>query len=330
MTARAGAETVKVRTREPRAPSVEVRAGSWGQALRRTRPRIKELNIGLMAAGTAFWGVLSLFPSMIAVIIVYGLARSPQEAAREINHALSGLSGDVRRIVGQQVSSVASSRHSALSVGLVISLAVLLWSASSGMQNLMRALTTAFEQQETRGYLRLRATALLLALGAIVIGALVLGAVAVVPTLLRHALGSSALRWVLLAVEYLLLFVVLVGVLAVLYRFAPAGRPTGARRATAGAVIAALVLAVFTVLFATYVNLVGNYSKTYGTLAGLIIFMLWLYYSAYVVLLGALIDAEGARQLTRSADRELEVMPRDVVRTIAGSVPSDSRASNES
>jgi membrane protein len=112
-----------------------------------TRPRIKELNIGLLAAGVAFWGFLSIFPAMIALIMLYGLVSSPQDATRQVDNALTALPGDVRKLVGDHLASVAATRSGALSIGLVISIIVLLWSTSSGMQNLMRALSTAYEQR---------------------------------------------------------------------------------------------------------------------------------------------------------------------------------------
>jgi membrane protein len=267
-------------------------------ALRRARRRAKELNLALLAAGVAFWGTLSMFPAMIALVMVYGLVRSPQEATQQLDGALSGLSPDLRTLVGDQVAAVAATRASALSVGLVLSLVVLLWSASTGVQNLMTALTAAVERGETRGFVRLRLTSLALALGAILLGALLVAAVGVVPALLRHVLGSPAVRWVLLGVEAVLVVLVLAAVLAALYRLAPAaepGRTDGRLRTSPGAVAAAVVLAAFTAAFGAYVNLVGSYSKTYGAIAGVIVLMLWLYYSTYVVLLGALLDAERSR-----------------------------------
>jgi membrane protein len=265
----------------------------------RSRQRIKGLNISLLAAGVAFWATLSIFPMLIALVMVYGLVANPADVTRQIDNALSGLSQDAKKIVGDQVAAVAGARSGALSLGLVLSLVILLWTASSGAQNLMKALTVAFEQEETRGFLRLRVTAMLLAIGAIVLGVVLVAAVGVVPAVITHVLSSPSLRWLVLAIEGLLLLLVLWAVIATLYRFAPANQPAGWRWASAGALLAAVVIVVFSVLFALYVNTFGNYQKTYGTLAGAIVVMLWLYYSAYVLLMGALLDAEAARVVER-------------------------------
>jgi membrane protein len=273
----------------------------WWPLLGRARVRMKTLNVSLLAAGVAFWATLSIFPMLIALVMVYGLVANPADVERQIDHALSGLSPDAKSLVGNQVAAVAATRSGALSLGLVLSVVVLLWTASSGAQNFMKAVTIAFEQQETRGFLRQRGTALLLAVAAIVLGVVLVALVGVVPAVIRHVLSSPGLTWLVLAIEGLLLLLVLWAVVAALYRFAPASRPPGWRRTSMGSLLAAVVIVAFSVLFALYVNTFGTYQKTYGTLAGAIVLMLWLYYSAYVLLVGALVDAEAARVVDGAA-----------------------------
>jgi membrane protein len=273
--------------------------------LKRVRQRMRTLNVSLLAAGVAFWATLSIFPMLIALVMVYGLVANPADVTRQIDNALSGLSPAAKSLVGDQVAAVAGTRSGALSLGLVLSLVVLLWTASSGAQNFMKAVTVAFEQDETRGFARLRGTALLLAVAAIVLGVVLVALVGVVPAVITHVLSSPGLTWLVLVVEGLLLLLVLWAVIAMLYRVTPAERPAGWRWSSPGALVAALAIVAFSVVFAVYVNRFGNYQKTYGTLAGAIVLMLWLYYSAYVLLLGALVDAEAARGPDGSADSDV-------------------------
>jgi membrane protein len=275
---------------------------------------MKQLNIGLLAAGVAFWALLSIFPSVIALVTVYGLFADPQDVTDQVDNALSALSEDAQRAIGGQLENVASSRSGALSFGLLLSLVVVLWAASSGIQNLMQALSTAFEQKETRGFIKLKGTALILSIGAIILGVILVAAIGVVPRVLESVFGTGPLRWVGLAIEAILLLLLLTGVISVLYRFGPANAPVGWRWASTGAVFSAVVLLLFTGAFAIYVNNFGNYNKTYGALAGVVILMLWLYYSTYVVLIGALINAEGEREVKGNAEAEPEKVDRDVVR----------------
>ena len=259
--------------------------------------RMKILNIPLLASGLAFWATLSIFPALIALIMVYGLVSSPQDVTHQVSQALGSVSQDAKSTITAQLTQIAAGKGGALSVGLVISLLVLLWSASSGVQNLMTAVTTAYEQKETRGFLKLRAQALLFTVVALVLAVLMIGAVGVVPPVLARALGSGPTRYLLLVVEYAIVFVLVVAVIAALYRFAPANRPSGWRWASFGAVLAGALWTVATILFAVYVNHFSSYNRTYGALAGVIVLMLWFYLSAFVILFGALVNAESERAL---------------------------------
>ena len=301
-------------TQQPRQDPHDLPARGWLAALKRAKPRLKELNIPLLAAGVAFWAMLSLFPALIALVVVYGLVSSPEQVTTQVGNALGAVSQDAKGVITGQLETVAAGKAGALSFGLLASLLGLLWSASSGMQNLMQALSTAHEQKETRGFVKLRGTALALTLGALLFAVLVLAAIGVVPPLLENLLGSGPLRILLVVVQFALLFALVVGALAVLYRFGPANRPVGWRWASSGAVVGGVLWMVGTVAFALYVNNFSSYSNTYGALAGVVIFMLWLYLSAFVVLFGALVNAEAEREAKGDAEAEPEGVDRDVVR----------------
>jgi membrane protein len=301
-------------TQEPRQDPHDVGARGWWQALKRTPPRLKELNIGLLAAGVAFWGVLSIFPALIALILIYGLVASPEQVTQQVGGALDALSEDTRKVVTGRLEEIAAQRRG-LGIGLLLTIAALLWSVSGGLQNFMKAITTGHEQHETRGAVALRLRAIVLSIGAIVFAALVVGAVGVAPALLRAAGLSGALRWAVLAVGYLLLFFVVVLAIGLLYRFGPANQPVGWRWASSGAVIAGVLVLLVTVGFALYVNLFGNYANVYGTLVGVIVLMLWMYYSAFAILIGALVNAEAERQAKGDAPARPEGEDREILRS---------------
>jgi membrane protein len=275
---------------------------------------MKELNIPLLAAGVAFWAMLSIFPALLALIALYGLIADPQDVAKGVGDALGAVSADAKSIITGQLDQVAGAKQQSLGVGLLVSVGVLLWSASSGMQNLMQAVTTAYEQKETRGFIKLRATALALTFGAILFAIVVLGAIGVVPALVDQFVPDGPLKVVALVGEAVVLFALVVTVLTVLYRYAPANRPSGLRWASPGAILGALLWTLGTAAFAFYIQNFSNYQNTYGALAGVVIFMLWLYLSAYIVLLGALVNAEAERGMKGDAASEPEGVDRDIVR----------------
>jgi membrane protein len=275
---------------------------------------MKQLNIPLLAAGVAFWAMLSIFPALLALIALYGLIADPQDVAKGVGDALGAVSADAKSIITGQLDQVAGAKQQSLGVGLLVSVGVLLWSASSGMQNLMQAVTTAYEQKETRGFIKLRATALALTFGAILFAIVVLGAIGVVPALVDQFVPDGPLKVVALVGEAVVLFALVVTVLTVLYRYAPANRPSGLRWASPGAILGALLWTLGTAAFAFYIQNFSNYQNTYGALAGVVIFMLWLYLSAYIVLLGALVNAEAERGMKGDAASEPEGVDRDIVR----------------
>jgi membrane protein len=302
------------KTQEPRRGPQDVPARGWFAAGKRTGARIKQLNLPLLASGVAFWVMLSIFPALIALITIYGLVSDPATVTEQVSKALGAVSSDAKSAITGQLTAVTSHKSQALGVGLVASLVALLWTASSGMQNFMKALTTSYEQVETRKFVRLRGTALLLTIGGLVFSAIVLAAVAVVPPLLSHWIGNGPLKYVLLVAELIVVFALMVSGITVLYRYGPANRPVGLRWASAGAVLAATLWVIGTIAFAVYVNLFSHYGNTYGALAGVVIFMLWLYLSSFVVLFGALVNAEAERGEKGNAPSQPEGIDRDVIR----------------
>jgi membrane protein len=264
--------------------------------VRRAFAETKADNVPMLAGGVAFFAFLALFPAMIAAITLYGLVADPAQAAAQIEGFAAALPEDVQPLLRDQLTAVAATSDRALGISLVVSLLAALWSASSGISNLMQAVNLAYDEEETRGFLKLRATALALTLGAIVFVLVALALVALAPVVLdRLPLGvvgtvlAQVVRW------GVLIGVVIVG-LAVVYRVAPDRADPRFRWTSTGALVAAVLWIVGSAGFSLYVNNFGSYNRTYGALAGVIVLMLWLLLTSYIVLLGAEINAESERQ----------------------------------
>ncbi|HEU0089881.1 MAG TPA: YihY/virulence factor BrkB family protein [Pseudonocardiaceae bacterium] len=271
----------------------------WRQVLRRAIGESKQDNLSLLAAGVAFYAFLALFPALIALVTLVGLVADPTRITQQVQSFTTGLPQGAQQLITDQLKAVAQSGDDALTVGLVVSLLVVLWSASSGTANLMTAVNLAYDEQESRGFVKLRAMALLLTLGAIVFLVLTLALIAVVPVVL-HAVPLGPVGTVLAQVlRWTLLLVLIIAGLAVLYRLAADRNPPKFRWVTLGSVVAAALWLLGSAGFSLYVNFFGNYNKTYGALAGVIVLMLWLFLTSYLVLLGAEINAETERQTWR-------------------------------
>ncbi len=268
----------------------------WWQLARRAWRETRDDNVPLLAAGVAFWLFLSLFPSVIALITVYGLVTDPEQAARQVEQFAVALPEEARRTLTEQLQAIASARSDALTFGLVASLLGALWGASTGTMNLIKAINIAYDETEKRGFLKLRAIALLSTLGTLLFVAASLALVAAVPVLLDELglgtagrLASQVLRW-----GGLVLLVVVA--LALLYRYAPNRDAARIKWVSVGAGVATVVWVAASAGFSLYVSRFGSYNETYGTVAGVIVLMLWLYLTSLIVLVGAELNAEAEHQ----------------------------------
>jgi membrane protein len=276
----------------------------------------------MLAGGVAFFAFLAVFPALIAAVTIYGLVADPAQVAAQVESLAGTLPQAAQPLIADQMNAVVASSSGALGVGLVISLLAALWSASSGTGNLIQAVNLAYDEQESRGFLKLRGIALLLTLGAIVFVLVTLALVAVVPPVL-DAVGLGVVGTVLAqVVRWVLLVGVVIVALAVVYRMAPDRDAPRFRWVSAGALVAAALWILGSVGFSLYVNNFGSYNKTYGALAGVVVLLLWLYLTSYIVLLGAEINAEAERQTRRDSTRG-EAVPMGERRAVAADQVAD-------
>jgi membrane protein len=278
-----------------RSPRDMPRAG-WKNILARVWARIGENNLGLVAAGVAFYGLLALFPGLAALISVFGLLADPAQVAEQFSTMHSVLPSEAYELVDGQMRDLAARPAGALGAGLAGAILLSVWSATRGTKSLIAALNIAYDERERRGLLRLNLVAFAMTLFLIVLSVVVVALIVALPVALNYVgLGSIAeaavrwLRWPALAALVLL-------ALAVLYRYGPARRRARWRWVSWGSALAVLVWLVASGLFSIYVSEFGNYNATYGSLGAVIVLLMWLFISGLVVMLGAYVNAETERQ----------------------------------
>jgi membrane protein len=275
----------------------------WKQILKRAWAENKADNMPIIGGGVAFFGFLAIFPALIALISIYGLVASPQSVAKQVESFSSQLPSSAAALIKTQLTSIVDNSGSALSIGLAVSILAALWSASGGVGNLITAVNIAYDEAETRNFVKLKLTSLALTLGAILFVIITVGLVAVVPAVIQ-ALPLGIVGTILAQVaRWVLLLAVFAGSLAVIYRIAPDRDAPRFRWVSLGAIIVTVIWAAVSVGFALYVNNFGSYDKTYGTIAGVIVLMLWLYLTCYLVLLGAEINAEAEHQTAQDTTK---------------------------
>jgi membrane protein len=259
--------------------------------------RLRAHNLTLVSAGVGFYSFLAFVPSLIVIVTVYGLIADPADIRRQVHDFASALPDEVQRFIQQQITSIGSASGAGVSITLVIAVALALWSASGGMAALVTGVNVARDQTEPKSFVKKRGKALLLTFGAVVLLVVMMFLIAALPTVIADAGFGTAGRVVVNILRWPVLAVVMVLGLGVLYRVA-VQEPAPARFyvVTPGAVFAMLVWLVVSGVFAVYTANFASYSKTYGSLASIVVVLLWLYLSALAVLIGAEVDGVAASQ----------------------------------
>jgi membrane protein len=256
----------------------------------------------IFAGGVAFYGFLSMFPALAALVSVYGLVADPDHVRSQIEALAGGLPAEVRGVLYSQISRLTARSTGTLTVEVAIGILAALWAATKGMRALITGLSLAFGQEETRGFIRLNVTAFLFTVGAIVCGAVVVGGLIVLPLMMSFLRLSQLtehlvrwLRWPTVAA------VTLLG-LAVVYHFGPARPPPRWRWLTPGSAVATTLWLAGSALFSWVASRFGKADVIDGSLAVVITMLTWFVLSAYVVIIGAELDVEIGRTHDRRQD----------------------------
>jgi membrane protein len=281
----------------------EIGARGFRDVAARLKRDVKRDDVSLLSAGVAFYALLALVPALVALVSVYGLVADPNDIRRNVDDALSAAPREVQALVSSQLSAIVDSSSSGLRLGALAGIAVALWSASAGVKNLMTAINRAYHEDEGRGFVKLRGTALLLTIGLLVLGLAALAGLVIWPQTLDSSGGEGVLRTTVMIVRWPLAALVIVTALSVLYRFAPDRDWPRWRWASAGAIVATIVWLVASIGFSIYAANFGKYNETYGALGAIVVVMLWLYIGAYAVILGAELNGELEHQTAHDTTR---------------------------
>jgi membrane protein len=307
---------------EPRADyrptGTDERQSAFG-TLKRTALEFMEDNMSDWAAALTYYGLLSLFPALIALVSIVGVFGDPVTTTRELSEIVTQIGPSTAAdTFSGPIESITSNRG-ASGILLVVGLATALWAASNYVGAFIRASNVAWETPEGRSFFKLRPLQILVTLAMVIMLALV--AISLVLTgPIVEAVGSSigvgdtALTiWDIAKWPVLLAVVILM--LSVLYYAAPNVKLPGFRWITPGSALAVVIWLVASALFAFYVANFGSYDKTYGTLGGVVAMLVWMWITNLALLFGVEFNAERERNRELAegvprAERELQLEPR--------------------
>jgi membrane protein len=272
----------------------------WKQVALRTWKQSSEDNVGLVAAGVAFYGFLALVPLLGATVLTYGMVADPQTVMGNMRSLTSVMPADAAKLIGDQLMSVVHTSGGKKGFGVAAALAVAIFGARNAAGSVVTALNIAYEEEETRGFLRVTLLSLAITAAAVVMAVLALLAItalAALGKLFPHAPG------VVLALGKVGAFaVLLLGAAAAagtLYRYAPNRTRAKWEWITPGSLFAALGWLLLTLGFGFYTAHFGNYENTYGSLATVVILITWMYLSSFVFLFGAELNSELEHQTAK-------------------------------
>jgi membrane protein len=283
-----------------------MQSGSWFGVLKRTITKFRETNLTDWAAALTYYGIQALFPALLVLVSLIGLAGAGT-AQSLIDNIASTAPGSAKDIITNAIRNLQASKGSA-SILFVIGILGALWSASAYVGAFSRASNVIYEVGEGRPFWKLRPQQILITLVMVVLMAVSAIAVVVTGGLAEQVgklvgVGSTAVQiWDI--AKWPVLVVLVSIMIAVLYWGAPNVRQPGFRWISPGSILAVLLWIVASAAFAFYVANFGSYNKTYGSLGGVIAFLVWLWISNVAILLGAAFDAELARGREIEAGRD--------------------------
>ena len=271
----------------------------WWSILKRVYTSTTNKNLSVLAAGVAFYGMLAIFPALAALVAIYGLFADPATVQHVINSIHGLIPVQAQNLIAAYLRSLLHSSPSKLGISLLISVLIALWSARAGTVTLIQALNITYEESEKRGTLTFEAIALMMTCAGILFAALALLLVAAIPAVAEFLSLTKSLRILGFILPWPILIIAMVITLEAIYRFAPSREPPKWRWVSSGSVFATTLWIVVSIGFSFYVTNFGSYDKVFGSLGAVVVLLTWFYLSAYVVLLGACLDAEIERQTAR-------------------------------
>jgi membrane protein len=264
----------------------------WRRVIRRVVRRLGVEGLSTAAGGVAFFALMSLFPAIVAAVLIYGIFADPgivREHLALIRHLIPT---SAYKVLEDQITALVTRPATGLGWGLLISLVIAIWSASRGIAALIEIIGMAYRQKDNRSILKSILLSIVFTfLGGVFLLFTVL-MVGAVPALLRVMWLPSGTETLVELVRWPILAAAIVAAILCLYRFAPDREEAKWRWIVPGALLASGAWMLFSLGFSLYVDNFASYDATFGSVAAIVVLMLWLYYTIFIIVVGAVLNAE--------------------------------------
>ena len=275
---------------------------AWKDIAARTYKRVWDDNVGLVAAGVAFYSFFALLSLLGLIVLSYGFIADPHTVIEHMKALTGVLPNDVAAVIGNQLMTAVRSSESTKGLGILIAFVVAIYGGSNGTAAVLTALNIAYEEKEKRSLWLFYLLAVSMTLGALVVALTLLAATAALAFLQRLLPAASDAFLVAGKIGgYFVLTLLAAGIAATLYRYGPSREDAKWTWITPGSVFTAVAWLLLTIGFGFYVGHFTNYSANYGSLGAVVALLTWMYLSAYAFIVGAELNSEIEHQTAKDS-----------------------------
>ncbi|MEI4194239.1 YihY/virulence factor BrkB family protein [Roseovarius sp. E0-M6] len=264
----------------------------WWHVLLRVITEIDNRNLGLISAGVAFYALLSLFPAIAALVAIWGFAGDPAVLMGQFEMARQFLPEEAYMLIFDQVNKLVSTDSTTLQWTSLLSLAVSIWSAKNATAAIIRGLNSVYRESHRQNTLIRYGVSIGLTLLMMIAAIIAVGLVIALPVALALLNLPFKVELLITGLKWMVLLGVMLLCIGLLYRYGPNRRGAVMPWLTPGAVFALVTWLAGSIAFSIYLRNFGSFNEVYGSLGALVALLFWLYLSAFVVLIGAQINAE--------------------------------------
>ncbi|MDT0643866.1 YihY/virulence factor BrkB family protein [Zunongwangia sp. F363] len=269
-----------------------IKFSGWKKIVLNVKDQIAEDNVSIVSAGVAFYAFLAVFPAIVALISIYGLAVDPQQIQGQLAELSSMMPEQAYEILQAQVESFLSTPGEALGWGTAIGIIFSLWSANKGTKSLFTGVDIAYGTEKPRGFIKENALTLLFTFGAVVLIILSMAFIVAFPAFVDHLRLPGPIRTLIGWGRWLLLALTVVFFLALVYRYAPPHHTPAFKWVVPGAILSTLLWLIASWGFSYYVSNFGSYGEVYGSISAIVVLLMWLYLTSFIILIGAELNSE--------------------------------------
>lgn len=280
----------------------------WKEIGKRVKGRFDEHSVSLVAAGITFYILLALFPAITALVAVYGLIADPATIQSQVSNLQGIVPSGALGVIQSQLERLTSQTNSSLSIAFAVSLLLSIYSSTKGVKALFTAMNIAYEEKDERGFIKKNLISMAFVVASIVLAILAIATLVVIPSVLSLLPLPSGVTVLVAVVPPLVLALLAIAWVAGLFRFGPDRRSAKFKWLTPGAVLTILGWVAASLAFSFYASNVKNFDATYGSMASIIVFLMWTWIMMIVLLAGAELNAQLEHQTgvdtTVGEDRE--------------------------